>query len=199
MTDLNEHQQQAPRLRPTQKNAPSGRIYEEAHDSHAHSDTLDQVISDLKQQKPSTKSILKRYDSSEKMNPISRPTSISHAQFNDISFSANGGTFPRNLHQNQNHNHNHHHSNHHHQSRGKLNSTTHSSHGDHLTSASAAYFSNQPPPQRKRVQFANMPPLTSAASVGDLSSNTRANRFTSEPQFRRDTSRSASGSSNRDG
>lgn len=176
MTELTDQQQQSqqPKLRSNLKsNQPNHRIYEEAYGSQGNLDNLDQVISDLKQMKPSTKSILKRYDSSEKMNPISRPvSSISNHQFTaDFNSTHCGSTLPRNH-------------NAHHQTRGKLNSTT-----ADLTSASAACFSNhQPAPQqRKRVQFANIPPLQSASSVGDLSSNTRANRFTNEPQFRRDS------------
>lgn len=178
MTDLNEQQQQQAttqqqsqgRLRSSLKNPSSNRIYEEAYGSQ----------NDLEQHQPpvtqkNTKSILKRYDSSEKMNPISRPSSGMGSQF-EMQYNGNiNGTFPRN--------HNH---------QRRLNSTYSTNEDEidamtrqnQLTSNSAACFTNNPP-QRKRVQFANIPPLNTCSSVGDLSSNTRANRYTNEPQFNR--------------
>lgn len=192
MSDLNEQLQQRPaqgqqqqKLRSSLKNPKGNPIYEENYGSQNDLDQFGQQQNktSLKQAKP--QSILKRYDSSEKMNPISRP--ISCEMQSSYNFQANG-TFPRH---------------HQHQQPRKLNSNYLGANDDEaenntrlnqLSSSSAACIGNNGVQPRKRVQFANIPPLNTCSSVGDLSSNTRNNRYTVEPQFSRPrTSRDRSG------
>ena len=124
-------------------------------------------------------SILKRFDSSEKMYPISRPPNgvpapgASHlcsASLNNFSQTC---SLPRNRHNNRyllnqsaNNVYAHEQEPHHHQ---QHNATMYDEPSQHRFLQSK-HFSQQPPlqPVRKRVQFANMPPLTSASSAGDL-------------------------------
>jgi len=193
MTDLNnqepehqhQHQQQQQQhqtvnlrssLKPPKNN--STKIYEENYglSTNPHQHHYQSELETLKTSLKQPQSILKRYDSSEKMNPISRPISHcevpNHHNFNNHTTST---TLPRNMNP-----HNSGYSSSH--QRNKLNSTymADSDTRNVLSSTSAACI--QP---RKRVQFANIPPLNTCSSVGDLSSNTRANRFTNEPQFSR--------------
>ena len=99
-------------------------------------------------------SILKRYDSSEKMYPISRPQ-----QSNPYTFQMNDNNTmgrQRNRYDND------------------LNETRQQR--NIIASSSSTCINNQPGRQIKRVQFANIPPLTGASSVGDLVNNSSYNR-----------------------
>lgn len=86
MTDLNDQQQsQQPRLRSSLK---------QPKNSDQYSSQNELNVNNQDTQKSTTKSILKRYDSNEKMNPISRPVS-QHCdmQSNPYQYHANGKFF----------------------------------------------------------------------------------------------------------
>jgi len=168
ITELNEQKQQQPRLRSSLKQPQK---------------TCEQYSSQNElnfngQETLKTKSILKRYDSSEKMNPISRPIS-QHCdmQPNPYQFHNNSGTFPRNHHKPN--------STYSNLDDEPIHITTASSFQKHALSSSSAACMGTQQPRTKRVQFANIPPLNTCSSVGDLSQRDRCSTMPDQQQFTR--------------
>ena len=193
MADLQQQQQQ--KLRPSLKNTNTNPYFynDSKNFEHYHSqqelneqDYLAQQQQQQQQQKHQIKpvSILKRFDSSEKMYPISRPTSSGHtmngsnntlnnltAASNPYTFQMNpNGTFPRNkrLAQPQTNGY----------SCADANLDSDSIYDQSKLRASQLMNQTQGARQ-KRVQFANIPPLVSTSPAVDLA---QMNKMMQRPQ-----------------
>lgn len=102
-------------------------------------------------------SILKRYDSNEKMYPISRPNNNPYTFQDNNTYGCNKNKHTYDMDNNE------------------MNETRQR---NIMSSSSSTCIGNTATQgrQTKRVQFANIPPLTGASSVGDLVNNTAYNK-----------------------